>query len=81
MLQSLLIAVLFYVVWTLNLSTFINLLNRGYFQHRFFTRSIRSVFSIPPFGFAAYSLIFLWESVGKNFRNYSIVMKKREFEL
>lgn len=80
MLNSFIFCVVFYVIWTLNLSTFVKLLDRGYFQHRFFTRSIRSVFSIPPFGFAAYSLIFLWESVGKNFTNYSIVMKKRELE-
>lgn len=78
MLNSFIFCVVFYVIWTLNLSIFVKLLDRGYFQHRFFTRSIRSVFSIPPFGFAAAILIFLKESVNKNIKNYSIVMTKRE---
>ena len=49
----------------------------GYFNHRFWTRSMRSVFMVPPFALVVAGLIFLVYSLKENFKNFLFVMEKR----
>jgi hypothetical protein len=78
MLQSLLLLLILYVIWTVNLNLVTDLISRGWLSKPFWTRSIRATFAVPPFGFALWFCIFLIESVAKNIENFSQIMTKRE---
>lgn len=68
----------FYIIYSFNLSILVALINDGYFNHRFWTRSMRAVFMVPPFAIAVGCLIFLKHSLVENFKNWLLVMEKRK---
>lgn len=68
---------LFYLVYSFNLQVLTAMIKDGYFNHRFWTRSMRSVFMVPPFALVVAGLIFLVYSLKENFKNFLFVMEKR----
>ncbi len=54
------------------------LIEHGYFDNPFWTRSLRSCFITPPFAIAIVLLIALKDSLKTNFENIKVIMKKRE---
>lgn len=67
-----------YLVWSFNLSCLAYLINEGYFSHKFWTRSLRSTFLMPPFAIMAFSVIFFKESIKVNWENFKLVTTKRK---
>ncbi len=78
MLSYLLLLCTLYLVWSFNLSCLVFLIEQGYFSHKFWTRSLRSTFVMPPFAILVYSVIFFKESVSVNWENLKMVMTKRK---
>ena len=78
MLSYLLLLCTLYLVWSFNLSCLVFLIEQGYFNHKFWTRSLRSTFVMPPFAILVYSVIFFKESVSVNWENLKMVMTKRK---
>ena len=50
----------------------------SYFKNKFWTRSLRSVFLVPPFAIAVILFVIAKDSLSSNFDNLRKVMKKRE---
>jgi len=67
-----------YVIYSINLSCLIGLIDNGYFSSPFWTRSLRAVFLTPPFAIAIVCVIALKESLEVNWKNIQFIMKKRE---
>ena len=59
----------------------VSLIKEGVFNHPFWTRSMRSVFMVPPFAIGVAIMILLKDSIIDNLKNLSLVMKKRESEV
>ena len=78
MLSYLLLLCTLYLVWSFNLSCLVFLIEQGYFSHKFWTRSLRSTFVMPPFAIFVFSVIFFKESVCVNWENLKMVMTKRK---
>jgi hypothetical protein len=69
---------IFYLVYSFNLTVLVAMIKDGYFNHRFWTRSMRGVFMVPPFAIFVACLIFLKHSLVENFKNWLFVMEKRK---
>ncbi len=69
---------MFYLVYSFNLTVLTAMIKDGYFNHRFWTRSMRAVFMVPPFALILAGLIFLLHSLKENFSNFLFVMEKRK---
>jgi len=67
-----------YVVYSINISCLTMLIEHGYFDNPFWTRSLRSCFITPPFAIAIVLLIALKDSLKTNLENIKVIMKKRE---
>lgn len=59
----------------------VSLIKEGVFNHPIWTRSMRSVFMVPPFAIGVAIMILLKDSIIDNLKNLSLVMKKRENEV
>ncbi len=67
-----------YLVWSFNLTCLTYLIQEGYFENKFWTRSLRATFVAPPFAIVIFMTLFFKESVKSNWENIKFVMKKRE---
>jgi hypothetical protein len=67
-----------YTVYSFNLSCLTYLIEDGYFDHPFWTRSLRAAFLAPPFAILIVAIIIAKDSVKSNIKNIGIVMKKRD---
>lgn len=67
-----------YVVYTINISCLTMLIEHGYFENPFWTRSLRACFITPPFAIAIVMVIALKDSIKTNWENIKVIMKKRE---
>jgi hypothetical protein len=54
------------------------LIEHGYFENPFWTRSLRACFITPPFAIAIVMVIALKDSIKTNWENIKVIMKKRE---
>jgi hypothetical protein len=81
MFNTILFYATFYLIWTLNMKVLVSLIKEGVFNHPFWTRSMRSVFMVPPFAIGVAIMILLKDSIIDNLKNLSLVMKKRESEV
>jgi hypothetical protein len=63
---------------TFNLTVLSALIKDGYFDHPFWTRSLRSMFIVPPFAIVIALVIFLIHSISTNFSNIKFIMTKRK---
>lgn len=70
-------AVVVYLAASFNLACLTHLINEGYFDNPFWTRSNRAVFLVPPFAIAIVTFILTVQSVKSNFQNIKQVLKKR----
>jgi hypothetical protein len=75
---SFMLLVILYASWTFNLACLTQLISEGYFKNKFWTRSLRSVFLVPPFAIAVILFVIAKDSLSSNFDNLRTVMKKRE---
>lgn len=66
-----------YLVVSFNLSCLTHLINEGYLDHPFWTRSNRAVFVVPPFAILIVSFILAVDSVKTNVKNLDQILKKR----
>lgn len=71
-------ALITYVIYSINLSCLTALIQNGYFDKPFWTRSLRACFLAPPFAILIIVSIALKESAISNWENIKFVMKKRE---
>lgn len=78
MFNTVLFYVTFYLIWTLNMKVLVSLIKEGVFNHPFWTRSMRSVFMVPPFAIGVVVLILLKDSLIDNLKDLSLVMTKRK---
>lgn len=67
-----------YLAYSFNLACLTYLIQEGYFDNKFWTRSLRAMFLTPPLAIGIFSLIALKDSLVKNWNNIQVVMKKRE---
>lgn len=67
-----------YMAYSFNLSCLTHLIEEGYFDNPFWTRSLRAVFLAPPFAILIVAFIIAKDSVKSNIKNIGIVMKKRD---
>jgi len=67
-----------YLVCSFNLACLTYLIQEGYFDNKFWTRSLRASFVAPPFAIIIFMTIFFKDSLKLNWGNIKIVMKKRE---
>ena len=67
-----------YVIYSINLSCLTALIEGGFFDNPFWTRSLRACFLAPPFAIIIISILALKESAKTNWKNIKLVMKKRE---
>jgi len=78
MVNQIIFWLMFYLVYSFNLTVLTAMIKDGYFNHRFWTRSMRAVFMVPPFALVLAGLIFLIHSLKENFGNFLFVMEKRK---
>lgn len=78
MFNTVLFYVTFYLIWTLNMKVLVSLIKEGVFNHPIWTRSMRSVFMVPPFAIGVAVLILLKDSLIGNLKDLSLVMTKRK---
>jgi hypothetical protein len=70
--------VIVYLIYTLNLQVLTELIRNGLFENKFWTRSLRSIFIMPPLAIILMVIILLKDSLKMNFINISKVMEKRK---
>ena len=73
----LLLFCIIYLVWSFNLCCLTYLIQGGYFENKFWTRSLRASFLAPHLAIIIYMTLFLRESLISNLKNIEFVMKKR----
>jgi len=78
MFNTVLFYVTFYLIWTLNMKVLVSLIKEGIFDHPIWTRSMRSVFMVPPFAIGVALMILLKDSLISNLKDLSLVMTKRK---
>ena len=78
MLATFIFCLMGYLIYSFNLSCLTYLIQSGYFDSAFWTRSLRACFLAPPFAIAIFGTIALKESLITNWENIKVVMKKRE---
>jgi pilus assembly protein TadC len=67
-----------YTVYSFNLSCLTYLIEDGYFDNPFWTRSLRAMFLAPPFAILIVGFLVAKQSLKSNIKNIQVVMKKRE---
>lgn len=77
MINQIIFWLMFYLVYSFNLTVLTAMIKDGYFNHRFWTRSMRAVFMVPPFALVLAGVIFFFHSLKENFTNFLFVMEKR----
>lgn len=71
-------ALVVYLIYSFNLSCLTYLISEGYFDNKFWTRSLRATFLMPPFAIMIMLFVVLKDSLKTNLSNIKVVMKKRE---
>lgn len=67
-----------YSLTSINLMVLKGLIDDGVFDHPFWTRSLRSIFVMPPFAILVLCGIYFIKSLKFNYENYKFITTKRK---